>query len=89
MAQHKSATKRARQDLRRRAHNRSIRSGLRSAVKDTRDAIAAGEPDHARTTLRATEGIIRRAASKGILPRARANRTISRLSRALHGLSDT
>lgn len=87
MAQHKSAKKRARQDLKRRARNRSIRSGLRSAVKSTHAAIAAGDPEQARVTLRATEGIIRRAASKGILPRTRASRTISRLSRAVHGLA--
>ena len=86
MAQHKSATKRARQDLRRRARNRSVRSGLRNAVKQARTAIEAGEPEGARSALRSAEGIIRRAASKGILPKARANRTISRLSRALHQL---
>lgn len=88
MAQHKSAKKRARQDLRRRARNRSIRSGLRSAVKNTRGAIQAGEPDLARSALRLAEGTIRKAVSKGVLPHARANRTIARLSREVHQLSD-
>ena len=87
MAQHKSAKKRARQDLRRRARNRSIRSSLRNAVKNAQAALQAGEPADAQSALRAAEGTIRKAAGKGVLPRARANRTISRLSRALHQLS--
>lgn len=86
MAQHKSAKKRARQDLRRRARNRSIRSGLRNAVKNTRSAIQSGEPEAARTSFSTAERVIRKAASKGILPRARASRAISRLARAIHQL---
>ena len=86
MAQHKSAKKRARQDLRRRARNRSIRSGLRNAVKNTRGAIQSGESEAARSALTIAERVIRKAASKGVLPQARANRTISRLARAIHQL---
>ena len=41
MATHKSAQKRARQDLRRRARNRQVRSRVRTAVKEVRDLIGS------------------------------------------------
>jgi ribosomal protein S20 len=55
-------------------------------VKNTRGAIQSGESEAARSALTIAERVIRKAASKGVLPRARANRTISRLARAIHQL---
>ena len=81
MATHKSAEKRARQALRRRARNRNRRSRLRTAVRQARTALAEGGEAVA-GAVRDAESLLRRAASKGLIPRKRASRQISRLARA-------
>jgi len=87
LATHKSAQKRARQALRRRARNRQVRSRVRSAVKDARSAVASGPREDAALALRAAEGTLRRAASKGIIPKKRASRHVARLARSLKASS--
>jgi small subunit ribosomal protein S20 len=84
VAHHKSAKKRARQSLKRHARNRRARGGIKTAVKKVRAAVTAGDGEAARQAVPEAEGLIRRAASKGVIPRARANRQISRLARAAH-----
>ncbi len=82
MATHKSAQKRARQALRRRARNRQVRSRVRTAVKAAREAIGSGKPEVVTESLRSAEGLLRRAASKGVIPKKRASRQVSRLAKA-------
>lgn len=82
MAQHKSASKRARQSQKRRDRNRRVRSALKSAIKKVRGALAAGDASAARQALPAAESLIRRAASKGVIPKRRADRQVARLARA-------
>lgn len=86
MAQHKSAKKRARQDEKRRARNRHVRSRLKTAVKDLRTAMAGGG-EAATAALRNAEREIRKAASKGVLSKKQASRRVSRLARAAHAAS--
>ena len=81
MATHKSAEKRARQALRRRARNRNRRSRLRTAVRTARAAIAE-RGEGVAEAVRDAESLLRRAASKGLIPRQRASRQIARLARA-------
>ena len=81
MARHKSAQKRARQDLKRREHNRGIRAKTRSVVKTLRSEIDTGA-QALEAKLREAEGSLRRAASKGIIPKRRASRLVSRLNKA-------
>ncbi len=83
MAQHKSAKKRARQSLKRRARNRHLSSGLKTAVK----AVRTASGDEALTALRAAESEIRKAASKGLLSKKQASRRVSRLTKAVHRAS--
>jgi small subunit ribosomal protein S20 len=87
MAYHKSAEKRARQAEPRRLRNRAVTSRARSAVRRVRAAVAAGDGERARAELRDAERELRRAASKGVLPRRRADRSVSRLAKAVHRLS--
>ena len=84
MAQHASAKKRARQALVRRARNRQVRSALRSSIKNVRGALSSGDTDAAATALRDAERQIRRAASKGVLSKKQASRSVARLARAVH-----
>ena len=86
MATHKSARKRARQSLRRRARNRHQQSRVKTAVKQAREAIAEGSAENVGGALRTAESLLRRAASKGAIPRKRASRQVSRLAKAANQL---
>ena len=82
VANHKSAKKRARQDLKRRARNRQVKSGVRTAIKTFRAAADGGDADASGVALRRAESTIRRAATKGVVSRKRASRQVSRLAKA-------
>ena len=86
MANIKSARKRARQALERRDHNMALRTRVRSAIKDVKKAIAAGNKDQAAKELRDAQGVIDRIVAKGILHRNAGDRHKSRLAQAIKGL---
>ena len=86
MANTKSAEKRHRQSLKRRARNRSHRSRMRTAIKSLRAAIAAGEATQARELLPQTLRLIDSMVTKGVVHANTAGRTKSRLTRAVAGL---
>ena len=81
MARHKSAQKRARQDLKRRERNRTIRSRTRGVVKTLRSELEAGAAGVVEK-LREAESALRKAATKGVIPKRRASRQVSRLAKA-------
>ena len=87
MANIASARKRARQAEKRRAHNMSLRTAVRSAIKNVKKAVAAGDKSAAERVLQQSQGVIDRIAAKGVLHRNAANRNKSRLSRAVKALS--
>ena len=86
MANHKSALKRIRQSERRRKRNQHVRSGMRTEVKRFRLAVDAGDAGQAADLFKTAERAIRRAASKGVIPKRRAARRVSRLARQLQGI---
>ncbi len=86
MANIKSAKKRARQADVRRTHNMSLRTAVRTAVKNVDKAVASGNKDAAAKTLRESQKIIDRVVSKGILHRNAGDRHKSRLAQALKGM---
>ena len=86
MANIKSARKRARQALQRRDHNMGLRTRVRSAIKDVKKAIAAGNKDQAAKELRDAQGVIDRIVAKGILHRNAGDRHKRRLAQAIKGL---
>ena len=87
MAYHKSAEKRARQATKRQARNRAVLRRTRSAVKSLREAIALGDSAAARERLQLAERELRKAATKGAVPKRRADRSVSRLAKAVHKLA--
>ena len=89
MANHKSAIKRHRQSLVRRDRNIHIRAGMRTMIKRFRAAVTSNDASAAAETFISAEKAIRKAATKGILPRSRANRHISRLAKSLNGVTNT
>jgi small subunit ribosomal protein S20 len=72
-----------RQTLTRQAHNRELRSRLRTALKSIRAAIDAGRLDAAKTQLGATFSVIDKMAAKGIIHDNAAGRYKSRLARRI------
>ena len=88
MANHKSAKKRARQDIKRRDRNRDVKSRAKSAVKGFRTALASGDAEQTDAALKTVEGVLRRAASKGVIPKKNASRKISRLTKARNQLAN-
>jgi len=83
MANNPSAIKRIRQNEKRRARNRSHKGHLRTAVKDVREAIDAGNLESAEKSLAATLPLVDSSVGKGIIHRNTAARTKSRLTRAV------
>jgi len=86
MANIKSARKRARQAVVRRAHNMSLRTAVRTAIKNVDKAIAAGDKDAAAKMLRESQRVIDRVVAKGVLHRNAADRHKSRLAHALRAM---
>ncbi len=86
MANIKSARKRARQALVRRDHNMSLRTEVRTAIKNVKKAVAAGNAETATRTLRESQRVIDRVVAKGILHRNAGDRHKSRLAQAVKGL---
>jgi len=76
----KSAKKRHRQSLERRAKNRATKSSIKTQVRKVREAIAAGDLTKAETELRAAATKLDRAGAKRMIHPNAAARTKSRLS---------
>ena len=79
----KSALKANRQNVKRREHNRQMRSKLRTALKAIRASIDAKDLDAARSALSQTVSIVDKMATKGIIHRNTAGRYKSRLTARL------
>jgi small subunit ribosomal protein S20 len=86
MANIKSARKRAHQAIGRRTHNMSLRTSVRSAIKNVVKAVAAGNKEAAAKLLRESQRIIDRVVAKGVLHRNAGNRHKSRLAQVVKGL---
>lgn len=87
MANTAQARKRARQAVTRNAHNSSQRSTLRTAIKNARKAIVAGDKAAAADVFRQATSTIDRIADKKIIHKNKAARHKSRLAAALKALS--
>jgi len=86
LANHKSALKRIRQSERRRKRNQHVRTQMRTMVKRCREAYEAGDAAKAAEAFKIAEREIRRAATKGVIPKQRADRSVGRLAKALGAL---
>ena len=87
MANSPQAKKRARQAEKRRAHNASLRSLVRTNIKKVVAAIDAGDAEQAQAAYSAAVPVIDRMADKGIIHKNKAARHKSRLSAQVKALS--
>ena len=76
----KSALKAHRQNIKRREHNRELRSKLRIGLKAIRRSLEADDVEGAKKGLTETQSLVDKMAAKGIIHRNTASRYKSRLS---------
>ena len=69
-----------RNSARKQAHNRSIKSRLRTIEKDYLQLVASGKKDEAAQSLRTLSSAFDKAAKRGVVHRATADRKKSRLA---------
>jgi small subunit ribosomal protein S20 len=86
MANIKSSRKSARQAVVRRAHNFTLRTEVRTAIKNVKKAIAGGDKAAAAAALEKSRGVIDRVSAKRILHRNAAARHKSRLAQAIKAM---
>ncbi|MBV9258617.1 MAG: 30S ribosomal protein S20 [Ktedonobacteraceae bacterium] len=86
MPNNASAEKRMRQEQKRRAHNRSVKSLVRTQVTKARVAITSAtvNAEDAEAAVRAAVSELDRAAKKGVIHRNNAARRKSRLMKQLN-----
>ena len=86
LANIQSAKKRARQAVKRRAHNVMLRSKVRTAIRKVMKAVEAGNKDAAKAEFAAVVPQIDRMATKGILQKNRAAHYKSQLNARLRAM---
>lgn len=87
MANHKSAIKRARQNLKRNERNRQQRSRMRTILKNTEAAIAQKDGEKAKTCLLDAVRILDKSASKGLIHKNKAARKKSILTKKVNRIA--
>ena len=75
----KSALKANRQNVKRREHNRALRSKLRTGLKAIRKSLDEKNTDGAKAALRDLQSLVDKMATKGIIHKNTASRYKSRL----------
>ncbi|RMG61433.1 MAG: 30S ribosomal protein S20 [Deltaproteobacteria bacterium] len=83
MANIKSAIKRHKQSLKRRARNRAVRSRVKTFIKTFRRALEEGDLQKAKELFPVVMKEVHKAASKGVIHKNNAARKISRLARLI------
>jgi small subunit ribosomal protein S20 len=78
----KSAEKRHAQSLKRRAKNTYWRSSAKTAIKKARAAIESKDPAKVSEMLRTAEKVLKKATTKGVIPKRNVSRHVARLARA-------
>jgi len=84
MANHASALKAHRQNLKHRSVNRSNRSSLRTYLKQFNDRLESGKTDEAKTSLTELYAVIDKSQQKKAISKNAASRQKSRLTKRLN-----
>lgn len=87
MANHKSALKRHRQNLKANARNRAVRTRIKNVVKSVREAVEQNDKEKALQALNSATSILDKAATKKVVHWRNASRRISRLHQAVNKMA--
>jgi len=83
MPQHKSAEKRAKQNLRKKNANLMVFNQFRSSIKNFEASLKEKDKEKIKLCLQKVNSLAFRAVKKGIIKKKGASRTISKLSRLI------
>ena len=83
----KSAERRMRNSARKMRHNHSIKSRLHNLERKYTDLLGSGKKEEATAAYRLLSSTLDKAAKTGVIHKARANRSKSRLGVRLHAAS--
>lgn len=86
MPNSESAKKRLRQNETRNAHNRAVKSSVRTQLRKVRSAVAAGNVEESEAAFKVATKKLDQAAAKNVIHANAAARTKSRLSKAIKGI---
>lgn len=84
MANHKSAAKRARQNVKRRLRNRALKSSYRTEIKKFISLVTNKNLEDAQKMLPSIHKVIDKAHTKGVLPKNTASRKKSKITTMLN-----
>ena len=82
----KSAIKRTRQTETKTHRNRSIKSEIKTLIKNIGTAVSNKDAEGARTTLKKAIIAIDKAAQKGVIHKSTASRKVSRLTKLVNSV---
>jgi small subunit ribosomal protein S20 len=86
LATHKSAEKRDRQSVKRRARNIAAKSAIKTKVKSVLGAVETKDKQASAKALQSVIPALDKAAVKGVIHRKNASRKISRLTKKINAL---
>jgi small subunit ribosomal protein S20 len=86
LAHHKSALKRIKQNKKKNARNKHVRSTLKTVIKKVREAVESKDLNAAKEALAAAVPVIDKTATKGVIHKASASRNVSRLTKLVNTL---
>lgn len=86
MANIKSQKKRIKTNEKRRVRNQAVKSELKTEVRKTREAVAAGDKASAEESLKKTSRQLDVAVSKGVIHRNQAANRKSKLAKQVNAL---
>ncbi|MDQ7001113.1 MAG: 30S ribosomal protein S20 [Ghiorsea sp.] len=86
MANHVSALKRARQDIKKRDQNRAQKSTMRTAIKRVHLAIEAGDQKTANEAMAKATSLLARAGRKGMMHAKTASRSVTLLNASIKAI---
>ena len=86
MANIKSAKKRILVNRKKAARNQSIKSAVKTSIKNVEAAVAAGDKEAAEKALLKATSTIDKAETKGVYHKNNASRKVSRISKAVNSL---
>ena len=86
MANHASAIKRHKQNLKARERNRRIKTRVKNAIKAVRQAVSLKDPAAAEQALVSASSVLDKAATKKVIHWKKAARNISRPTLAVNAL---
>ncbi len=86
MANIKSAKKRIKTSIKRADRNRSVRSGVKTAMKKVFAAVESADKAKAEEALKSAIGTIEKAGAKGVYHKNNVSRKVSRLAKAVNAM---